>query len=317
MKVLLAGATGDAGGAVLTELLKRGHTVTALTRHSVPSKSNTAENLHWHSCDLLNDPQWHAGLDAPDVVISCLASRSGHPQDARAVEYEANTRLLNHALAHGAGQFILLSAICVQRPQLAFQFEKLRFEMALRDAPIAHTIIRPTAFFKSLSGQIARIRAGKAFLMFGDGRLTSCLPISFADLSRYIVDQIGRQEAQNSVLPIGGPGAALTPLDQAHALFEAFERPVKLRSVSPRFFDVLGAALWPAAQVLPWAANRAEFLRIGKYYATQSMLVWDRNTGGYSAKATPQTGQDTLQGYYQAIAKGTQNAPDLGSHKLF
>ena len=43
--------------------------------------------------------------------------------------------------------------------------------------------MRPTAFFKSLSGQVERVRGGRPFLLFGDGTLTACKPISDADLA--------------------------------------------------------------------------------------------------------------------------------------
>jgi divinyl chlorophyllide a 8-vinyl-reductase len=54
---------------------------------------------------------------------------------------------------------VLLSAICVQKPELAFQHAKLAFERALIDSGLAYTIVRPTAFFKSLSGQVDRVSA--------------------------------------------------------------------------------------------------------------------------------------------------------------
>ncbi|GIR71642.1 MAG: hypothetical protein CM15mP74_28930 [Halieaceae bacterium] len=66
----------------------------------------------------------HIGINripTVDAVISCLASRSGAPIDAREVEYEANQKLLEYAERIAAQHFVLLSAICVQRPRLAFQ----------------------------------------------------------------------------------------------------------------------------------------------------------------------------------------------------
>ena len=54
----------------------------------------------------------------------------------------------------GAKHFVLLSAICVQKPLLAFQAAKLKFEEALQAAgDISYSIVRPTAFFKSLAAQ--------------------------------------------------------------------------------------------------------------------------------------------------------------------
>ncbi len=63
--------------------------------------------------------------------------------------------VLETARQKGASHFVLLSAICVQKPLLEFQHAKLKFETALQAAgDITYSIVRPTAFFKSLAGQV-------------------------------------------------------------------------------------------------------------------------------------------------------------------
>lgn len=66
--------------------------------------------------------------------------------------------MLDAARGAGAAHFVLLSAICVQKPLLEFQKAKLRFEEELQAASragdLTHSIVRPTAFFKSLAGQV-------------------------------------------------------------------------------------------------------------------------------------------------------------------
>jgi divinyl chlorophyllide a 8-vinyl-reductase len=44
--------------------------------------------------------------------------------------------------------------------------------------------------------------------------------------------------------------------------------------------------------------DSAEFGRIGKYYATESMLVWDDAKGAYLEEATPGYGKDTLEDFF-------------------
>jgi divinyl chlorophyllide a 8-vinyl-reductase len=68
------------------------------------------------------------------------------------------------------GRFVLLSAICAQKPLLAFQHAKLAFEAALIDSGLTYSIVRPTAFSKSLSGQVERVKRGRPFLVFGTVR---------------------------------------------------------------------------------------------------------------------------------------------------
>lgn len=66
---------------------------------------------------------------------------------------------------------------------------------------ITYSIVRPTAFFKSLAGQIKLVQDGKPYVMFGDGKLASCKPISEKDLAKFMADCItGRQRLR----PLGG-----------------------------------------------------------------------------------------------------------------
>ena len=48
------------------------------------------------------------------------------------------------------------------------------------------------------------VKTGKPFVMFGDGRLASCKPISEADLAAFMADCVMHKDKLNQVLPIGG-----------------------------------------------------------------------------------------------------------------
>ena len=50
--------------------------------------------------------------------------------------------------------------------------------------------------------------------------------------------------------------------------------------------------------------TKAELARIGRYYATQSMLVLDPQTGQYDAEKTPTTGTETLFDHYARLVHG-------------
>jgi divinyl chlorophyllide a 8-vinyl-reductase len=305
------------GAAVLRELVARHVDVVALVRpgRSLPESIRTVVTVV--EADVAEDADWSEHIPAVDAVISCLASRNGAPDDARKVDYDANRRLLDCAERHNVGHFVLLSAICVQKPRLAFQREKLRFERLLHDSPVPGTIVRATAFFRSLVGQIDRVKAGKPFLLFGNGELTACKPISDRDLARFIVNQLDEHREGTVVLPIGGPGPAIAPAAQAAMLCEAANVPLKTRSLPPRMFDWFRWVLTPLAGLSPRFAKRVEFLRIAKFYATESMLCWDHDHQCYDADATPEFGNDTLAAFYQRILSGDESVPERGEHRLF
>jgi divinyl chlorophyllide a 8-vinyl-reductase len=251
-----------------------------------------------------------------DAVVSCLASRTGTPRDAWAIDHQAHLHVLHAAQQAGVPHLVLLSAICVQKPLLAFQDAKLAFERALMDSGLTWSIVRPTAFFKSLSGQVERVRKGKPFLIFGDGTLTSCKPISDNDLADFIVGCLTDPARHNRVLPIGGPGNAQTPRQQGEQLFALLGREPRFTQVPVALLDTIIRVLSVLGRVVPPLADKAQLARIGRYYATESMLVWDPIAHRYDAAATPSTGQDTLVDFFAKRLRGDAT-DDRGEHAVF
>lgn len=314
--VILLGATGTIGRATLDALVAQGFEVSCLVRAVIPGQlpadvSQIAVDLS----DPLAVRQALQGCGA-QAVLSCMASRSGRAQDAWAVDHRAHLHVLEAAKACGIGQFVLLSAICVQKPLLEFQRAKLAFEAELQRSDLRWSIVRPTAFFKSLSGQVARVQAGKPFLLFGDGGLTACKPISDRDLATYLVGCLDDPARWGRILPIGGPGPALTPRDQGAMIFDLLGQPARFRHVPLGLMDAIIAVLSALGRVSPSMAAKADLARIGRYYATESMLVWDDSAGCYDAEATPECGTDSLRDHYAALIRGEART-DLGEHAMF
>ena len=322
-RILVLGGTGTIGRATVRALAARGHAVVCLVRRRDPSGPADPLALPAGATARVADVTDPASLardglrgEPFDVLISCLASRTGLPDDAWAIDYQAHVNALEAARAAGVTHVILLSAICVQKPVLAFQHAKLAFERVLIESGLAYTIVRPTAFFKSLSGQIDRVRRGKPFLVFGDGLLTACKPISDDDLGRYLADCIDHEDRRNRILPIGGPGEAITPKAQGEHLFALLGRAPRFRHVPVALLDAIIAVLSILGRLVPALAAKAELARIGRYYATESMLVLDPATGRYDAHATPSTGFDTLFAYYARVVRGEAVA-ERGDHAVF
>jgi divinyl chlorophyllide a 8-vinyl-reductase len=326
-RVFVIGATGTIGRATVRALVQRGHEVVCFVRPQAGvggrlTATDTAGLLAGAQLRVgdVTDPlslQEHGFCDERfDAVVSCLASRTGAPQDAWAVDHRAHVRVLAAARAAGVSQFVQLSAICVQKPLLAFQHAKLAFEKELQDSGLNYSIVRPTAFFKSLSGQVARVKAGKPFLVFGDGSLTACKPISDDDLAAYLADCLTDPQRHRRILPIGGPGAAITPRQQAQALFALLKQPPRVKQVPVGLLDGIVTALNVGGKLVPALARKAELARIGRYYATESMLVWDAAAARYDADATPSTGSQTLFDHYADLVSGAA-APERGDHAVF
>ena len=88
------------------------------------------------------------------------------------------------------------------RYALQFQYAKKDMEEALRaQSDMSFSIIRPTAFFKSVSGQLEVVAGGGPFVYFdlGNDKCATCNPISEPDLANALIDTIADPKRKNVV----------------------------------------------------------------------------------------------------------------------
>ncbi|GAV87357.1 NAD_binding_10 domain-containing protein, partial [Cephalotus follicularis] len=334
INILVVGSTGYIGKFVVKELVNRGFSVIAIARErsGIRGKNSKQETLNQleganvcfsdvTSLDTL-EKSIHNLEVSIDVVVSCLASRNGGIKDSWKIDYEATRNSLIAGRNFGASHFVLLSAICVQKPLLEFQRAKLKLEADLvkeaeKDDGFTYSIVRPTAFFKSLGGQVELVKNGKPYVMFGDGKLCACKPISEQNLASYISDCVLSADKINKILPIGGPGKALTPLEQGEMLFKLLGKEPKFLKVPIGIMDFAIGALDFLVKIFPSVEDAAEFGKIGRYYAVESMLAYDPETGQYSADRTPSYGTETLEDFFEKVLREGMAGQELGEQTIF
>ncbi len=327
-RVFVVGATGYIGKFVVRELVARGYDVVSFARERSGVGSTTraeetriqlkGSEVRFGDVSSM-DSLMKSGICGEhfDVVVSCLTSRNGGVKDSWNIDYQATRNALDAGKAAGATHFVLLSAICVQKPLLEFQRAKLKFEHELQESGLIWSIVRPTAFFKSIAGQVESVKKGKPFVTFGNGELTACKPISESDLARFIADCLEDPAKQNKILPIGGPGRAISHREQGEMLFELLGRTPKFKNMPIQMFDVNIPLMSLLAKIFPKLQDKAEFARIGKYYCSESMLVLNPQTGKYDADMTPSFGSDTLRDFFQRVLKEGIAGQELGEHSMF
>jgi divinyl chlorophyllide a 8-vinyl-reductase len=169
---VIAGVTGYIGKSTLRESIRQGYQMFALVRDEKKETSEAGKKLYAEfldgvagiiECDVIDEESVKQALQdlaetkadegKIEAVVSCLASHSGVKKDAYLIDYQATLNCLEAGRACKARHFVLLSAFCVKNPWLQFQQAKLKFEAALQEqTDITYTIVRPTAFFKSVSG---------------------------------------------------------------------------------------------------------------------------------------------------------------------
>jgi divinyl chlorophyllide a 8-vinyl-reductase len=231
--VLIVGATGYIGSAVVTESVRQGYDVIAVTRSlKNDSQFDGAEVV---LADVTDPASISEAFNKKiDVVISCLACRSGLARDFDEIDYKATLNILNAAIENGTGKFILLSAICVRKPDLPLQLAKLKMEDALIRSGIDYTIVRPTAYFWVFDAQSRMIANGKPGYLIGTGDQACHNPIAKEDLAEFMVGCIGSSEHKNRLFIIGGPEVPdniITYRDSLMMIFESMGKEPKLVSI--------------------------------------------------------------------------------------
>jgi divinyl chlorophyllide a 8-vinyl-reductase len=306
---VIAGATGYIGKSVVREAVRQGYQTIALVRDKSSSESESFGDFFTGAqvieCDVsdvekLQTVMQEIAAGSPskkiEAIVSCLASRSGVKKDAYLIDYQATLNCLDAGRAVGAGHFVMLSAFCVKNPWLQFQQAKLKFEAALQDqTDMTWSIIRPTAYFKSLSMQLELVKGGKPYTLFEDGKVTRCNPIAESELAEYLMDCVTDKTRHNIIRNLGGPDTAITQSDQGAMMFKALGMEPEYSSAPLWVFD-------PIIDFIQWFANltgleqledAAETARIGKYYAVEEMLTTD---------PLEKFGKITLQQHYNRIA---------------
>lgn len=290
--VLIFGATGYIGKAVVGESVKQGYDVIAVTR------SRTSDVQFDGAEVVLADVADPASVAKVfnrkiDVVISCLGCRSGTARDFDEIDYKATLRILNSAKQHGIDKFILLSAICVRKPDLPLQLAKLKMEDELIRSGIGYTIVRPTAYFWVFDVQTRMIGKGRPGYLIGTGDQACHNPIAKEDLAEFMVGCIDNEERKNRLFIIGGPevpGNVITYKDSLEMIFESMGKEPKLVSVPGWLMKAVICITGYVGVVFRRIGVFSEFLKIIYYY-----LENDMRAAGYGSITLRQHLMDTAR----------------------
>jgi divinyl chlorophyllide a 8-vinyl-reductase len=291
-KVLIVGATGYIGSAVVTESVRQGHDVIAVTR-------SLKNDCQFDGAEVVladvTDPVSIAEVFKRkiDVVISCLACRSGLARDFDEIDYKATLHVLNAAKENGTGKFILLSAICIRKPDLPLQLAKLKMEDALIRSGINYTIVRPTAYFWVFDAQTRMIANGKPGYLIGTGDQACHNPIAKEDLAEFMVGCIGSSEHKNRIFIIGGPEVPdniVTYRDSLMMIFESMGKEPKLVSIPGWLLTAVIRITGSIGLFSRKIGVFSEFLKIVVYY-----LENDMRAPGYGSITLKQHLMDTTR----------------------
>jgi len=167
--ILITGASGTAGGTVLTEVLKTNQPVRAMYR-SPEDAAKAPENVRAVIADFADRPSLLRALEGVDTVfLVCSPVRE-------LVELEGN--MLDACRAAGVRRVVLNSALGAADYPKSFPSWHRKVEDKLKASGLEHTILRPNSFMQNIvTYQAPSIRSQGAFYAaMGDA------PTSFIDV---------------------------------------------------------------------------------------------------------------------------------------
>ncbi|TDD17018.1 NAD(P)H-binding protein [Nonomuraea diastatica] len=210
--ILVTGATGNAGGALVRTLAGRGAGVRALVRRPVdlPAEVTLGD---------LNDPASVAGALAGVRGVFLLSG------------YDRMAETLAAVARAGVEHLVLLSASAAEaanldNPVSSYHVES---EALVREAGVPWTVLRPRTFMSNTLRWADQVRAGKVVReTFPEVSVATIDPL---DIAAVAAASLLEQGHAGQVYGLTGP-RALRPADRARLLGEALGREVPFEGLS-------------------------------------------------------------------------------------
>lgn len=206
MKLLVVGATGGLGRAIVDEALTRGHEVTALVRDA--SRAGFAETVRTVEGDVLEPQTLGPAVGGKDAVLCALGTPSprkaitlledGTRNLVAAMEQESVRRLVCVTLL-GVGESRANASLfygnVILRVLAPMVPDKENQERVVRESGLEWVLVRPPRFVNGKVNATPRVfRAGES------GRVGS---VRRRDLARVVVDGADRDEYVRQAIAVG------------------------------------------------------------------------------------------------------------------
>jgi uncharacterized protein YbjT (DUF2867 family) len=239
--ILVTGATGNTGSALLQQLEGRAANIRAMVR-----SSKHVERLPKTSATVVvgnfDDPRsLEAALEG--VTRAYLVTPSSPDAETQQV------RFAELAAAAGVGRLVKLSQFAADEASpVRFLRYHAAVERRIREIGVGFTFLRPNLYFQGLLAFQPIIAAKGHFVApIGDARVSA---VDVRDIAAVAARALTEEGHDGKTYTITGP-AAITHTEMASALSKAIGRPVAFIDVPP---DAFAGAL-KGAGVPPWQAD--------------------------------------------------------------
>jgi uncharacterized protein YbjT (DUF2867 family) len=217
--ILVAGATGRLGGAIVDRLIEGGEQVRVLVR---PESSHAPLAVQGAE-PAFGDLKDAASLDAAcrgcsQVITTANSARRGGVDNVESVDRDGTRRLIDAAVKAGVRHVVYTSVLGADPASpIPFLAAKAQTEAHLRASGLSWTILAPNAFMESW--------------LVGSGQRRHTF-VAEADVAAFGVAAISDARAIGRHIPIGGPDA-LSWRDVVAVYERVLRRRLEVRFVAP------------------------------------------------------------------------------------
>jgi uncharacterized protein YbjT (DUF2867 family) len=222
--ILVTGATGLAGSAVVREFIRSGHPVRALVRNPTRAAALRAfPTVEVAEGDLLRPQTLRGALQGVDRAL-LVSSPDEHM-------VEAQTSFIDAAKSSGVKHIVKFSGLSAADTGTPFIFGAMHAEIEcyLQDSGLSWTHLRPSQFMTEYLRELPTILAqGALCLPFKDARL---VPVDIADIARAVFLLLTTSGHEGKTYALSGPEAL--NMDQiAHKIGEAIGRTIRYVNIT-------------------------------------------------------------------------------------
>jgi len=213
MNILVVGATGDVGSAVIKSAVEKGHKVKAfdISKANIDKLGEAKNRIEFIEGDILDQASLEPAMEAVEAVIITIRLTPGEMKKGRGykdVEGNGVKNIVEVAKQKRVKKIVLISADGIGPDCLSDMYQaKFQAEEAVRNSGIDYTIFQSSGLFKDFDFFFIPniLKLGETDTWpFGPADIHMS-PLSRFDLAKCMVAAVDNPKASNKTLSIGGP----------------------------------------------------------------------------------------------------------------
>ena len=271
--VLVLGATGNQGGAVVQSLLNDGHHVVGVTRdvQSPKAQALTAQGVEMKTADFLNKDSLLSIMTKVDTVFAMTTP--GWNGDVES-EVKQGLSIVDAAKDAGVKHFIFNSVSDANQSTGIGHFDsKYEIEKHLEASGLNYTIVAPVYFIENLFFpyvfDAVKNEGILSAAMPGDTKLQQ---ISVEDIGRFVAMVVGKREEMFGER-INIAGDAISGNEMVEVLSKAMRKEIKYKGISTAYLKEQSEEM---AKMYDWFNNTGYSANLEKLetYGMMSFEQW-------------------------------------------